>query len=181
MGNAIITKATEKGGGGGKNNKLAPVEGESRNRRLPEHEKTTVNGGTAKRIQFEESEETEDDEIKHLTEEERKTRRRRANLMAIVMRASTKSHNSVYLDEQEGERISMNSITKTFQTKTAVGQIFDSVKDECRFLGDYAFKHFYIDYELQREKKFTWESITKNLLNSQSKFHTVLTGKKGFT
>ena len=55
------------------------------------------------------------------------------------------------------------------------------MKDECRFLGDYAFKHFYIDYDLQREKKFTWESITNNLLNSQSKFHNVLTGKKGFT
>ncbi len=75
--------------------------------------------------------------------------------MALVKRASTKSQNSVYLDEQEGERISMNSITKTFQTKTAVGQIFDSVKEDCRFLGDYAFKHFYIDYDLQREKKFT--------------------------
>jgi hypothetical protein len=101
--------------------------------------------------------------------------------MALVKRASNKSQSQIYLNEQEGEKISLNSIAKTFQSKTAVGQIFDSVKDECRFLGDYAFKHFYIDYELQREKKFTWESITNNLLNSQSKLHIVLTGKKAFT
>ena len=77
----------------------------------------------------------------------------------------------------------MNGIATEFESKTAVGQIFNAVKEECRFLGDYAFKHFYIDYDLQREKKFTWESITNNLLNSQSKFHHVLrqTGKKGFT
>ena len=136
-GNATISKATENGGAGEENSRGTTVEGGSRNRRLG-YEKTALDG-TSKRIQFEESEDTDEDALKELTEEERKTRRRRANLMALVKRASNKSQSQIYLNEQEGEKISLTSITKTFQSKTAVGQIFDSVKDECRFLGDYAF------------------------------------------
>ena len=67
------------------------MEGESRNRRLG-LDKPTLNG-TAKRIQFEEYEgATEEDGLMQLTEEERKMRRKRANLMALVKRASIKSH-----------------------------------------------------------------------------------------
>ena len=87
-GNATISKATENGGE--ENSRGTTVEGGSRNRRLG-HEKTALLTGTAKRIQFEESEDTEEDALKDLTEEERKTRRRRANLMALVKRASNKS------------------------------------------------------------------------------------------
>jgi hypothetical protein len=86
-GNAKISKATDNAGG---ETSSATLEGESRNRRLG-LEKTTINGA-AKRIQFEKSEEAEEeDHLKQLTEEERKTRRRRANLMALVKRAASKS------------------------------------------------------------------------------------------
>jgi len=91
VGNATISKVTDNGGGcGGEQTSRATLEGGSRNR-THGLEKTTLNG-TAKRIHFEESEEAAlEDGLEQLTEEERKTRRRRANLMALVKRASSKS------------------------------------------------------------------------------------------
>lgn len=68
--------------------------------------------------------------------------------MALVKKAATKSQASLSEEQQAGDFITLNSVSSHFQSKTAVGQIFNMVKDECRFLGDYAFKHFYIDYEL---------------------------------
>ena len=65
-GNATISKVKENGGAGEENSRGTTVEGGSRNRRLG-HEKTTFTG-TAKRIQFEESEDTEEDALKGLTE-----------------------------------------------------------------------------------------------------------------
>ena len=129
------------------------------------HKNSATNSKNARKIQFGESEETEED-LKNMTEEEMKSRRREANLMALVKRAANKSQGSLQEDEHEREKITLNSVATNYQNKTAIGQIFNQVKDECRFLGDYAFKHFYIDYELQQQKKFTWESITNNLLNS---------------
>ena len=129
------------------------------------HSKNSTNTRNTKKIQFDESVETEE-ELKKLSEEEIKLRRREANLMELVKKAANKSQASLSEEQQAGDYITLNSVSTNFQNKTAVGQIFNSVKDEYRFLGDYAFKHFYIDYDLQREKKFTWESITNNLLNS---------------
>lgn len=88
--------------------------------------------------------------------------------MALFHKATQRSQHSISNEEMEQlkQRITLNSVATTYQQLTAVGKVFNNVKDECRFLGDYAFKHFYIDYDLQREKKFTWESITNNLLNS---------------
>ena len=54
------------------------------------NDKASLNTRNSRKIQFDESVETEED-LKNLTEEEIKSRRRDANLMALVKRAASKS------------------------------------------------------------------------------------------
>jgi hypothetical protein len=58
------------------------------------HKNSAANSKNARKIQFGESEETEED-LKNMTEEELKLRKREANLMALVKRAANKSQASL--------------------------------------------------------------------------------------
>ena len=77
------------------------------------NDKNSNHAKTLKRIQFDESIATEDD-LKNMTEEEVKSRRREANLMALVKRAATRSQASICEEHDEGEKITINSVAKQF-------------------------------------------------------------------
>ena len=108
-----------------------------------------------------------------------------ARLQATVSRAlllGGKSPNSPNLSRDDpGKTICLTSVTKKVVNMLPPGVCFDQIKDDCRFKGDYAMKHYYIDFNLAgAPQKFTWASLMTNLLNTQSKYHNVLmqTGKK---
>jgi hypothetical protein len=81
----------------GANNATIKTEGHL-NHKLLNHKLTLKNSAknskSARKIKFDESEETEED-IKKMTEEDQKTRRREANLMELVKRAASKSQASL--------------------------------------------------------------------------------------
>ena len=94
-----------------------------------------------------------------------------ARLQATVSRAlfkGGKSPNSPNLSREDpGKTICLTSVTKKVIKMLPPGQCFDDIKEDCRFRGDYAMKHYYIDFNLAgAPQKFTWASVMTNLLNT---------------
>jgi hypothetical protein len=100
-----------------------------------------------------------------------KAARMQARLQATVSRAlfiGGKSPNSPNASrDDKGKTISLTSVTKKVINMLPPGQLFEDIKEECRFKGDYAMKHYYIDFNLAgAPQKFTWASVMTNLLNT---------------
>lgn len=100
-----------------------------------------------------------------------KAERMQARLQATVNRAlflGGKTPNSPnHSRDDPGKSIGLTSVTKKIFKMLPPGQCFDEIKEDCRFRGDYAMKHYYIDFRLAgAPQKFTWASVMTNLLNT---------------